>query len=66
MQITVNGQDQALDAPCSVTELLQQRGLDPQRVAVEHNRNVLLRDEFVSVILQDGDTLEIVQFVGGG
>jgi len=66
MQITVNGRDQALAAPCSIIELLQQRGLDPQRVAVEHNRNVLLREEFESITLQDGDELEIVQFVGGG
>jgi len=66
MQITVNGQIQNLDAACSVTDLLQQRGLDPQRVAIEHNRNVLLREEFALITLQDGDTLEIVQFVGGG
>jgi len=66
MQITVNGQIQTLDAPCSIAELLQTRGLDPQRVAVERNRDVLLRDELATIVLQDGDTLEIVQFVGGG
>jgi thiamine biosynthesis protein ThiS len=35
-------------------------------VAVEYNLTILPRDQFAATLLQDGDTLEIVQFVGGG
>ena len=65
MTIIVNGQPKC-DAPADVAGLLAQLGLDPARVAVEYNRNILTRERFATTTLADGDELEIVQFVGGG
>ena len=66
MDITVNGQPKRLDAPLTVAALLETLQLDAGRVAVELNREVLLQERFAATSLQQGDTLEIVQFVGGG
>jgi len=66
MQITVNGRPKELTAATSVAGLLEALELDSARVAVELNREILPRDRFADRLLADGDTLEIVQFVGGG
>jgi thiamine biosynthesis protein ThiS len=66
MTITVNGKPKELDAPTTVAALLESLGLDTARVALELNREILPRAEFVDRVLTNGDTLEIVQFVGGG
>ena len=66
MLITVNGERFELDQPVSVVDLLARLDIDPRRVAIEHNLSILKRHRFSDVILQDGDTVEIVNFVGGG
>jgi len=66
MTITVNGKPKELDAPTTVAALLESLGLDTARVTLELNREILPRAEFVDRVLTNGDTLEIVQFVGGG
>jgi thiamine biosynthesis protein ThiS len=65
MPITINGQTRT-DIPATVVTLLEALGLDPARVAVELNLEILPRDRFAATALKDGDALEIVQFVGGG
>jgi thiamine biosynthesis protein ThiS len=49
-----------------VNSLLEQLDIDPRRVAVEHNLAILKRHRFGEVIVDDGDRVEIVNFVGGG
>jgi len=66
MNITVNGKQQIAESGTTLAQLLDSLKLDAQRVAVERNLEVVTRDEFDKIILADGDTLEIVQFVGGG
>ncbi len=66
MNLTINGQARQIDGPLTVTGLLNILQLDENRVAVEHNREVLLKADFAAVKLSDNDRLEIVQFVGGG
>ena len=66
MTITLNGDPFELDAPMTVTQLLEQLGIDPRRVAVEHNLTVLKRAAFDSTMVSEGDQIEIVNFVGGG
>lgn len=66
MTITVNGKEKEVRAPLTVRGLLDALELDPLRVAVELNREILLRERFEETALNDGDRLEIVQFVGGG
>lgn len=66
MTITVNGKPKELDAPTTVAALLESLQLDAARVAVELNHAILPRARFADQRLAGGDTLEIVQFVGGG
>ena len=65
MNITVNGEAATLD-PLSVRDYLLQLGIDPRRVAVELNRDILPKAEYPGTVLKEGDNLEIVHFVGGG
>lgn len=66
VQITLNGERFELDQPLSVTALLARLDVDPRRVAVEHNLEIIKRQRFPDVVVSDGDTVEIVNFVGGG
>ena len=66
MRITLNGDTHELAGPLTVTELLAQLNIDGRRVAVEHNLAVLKRDTFDTTIVREGDSVEIVNFVGGG
>lgn len=65
MRVTVNGQQRETDHGATVAHLIKAAGLTPQKVAVELNRR-LLRGEKYDTILNDGDEIEIVTFVGGG
>lgn len=66
MHITLNGDRYELGAPMTVSRLLARLGIDPRRVAVEHNLVVVKRAAYASTTVQTGDTVEIVNFVGGG
>ena len=66
MHITLNGEPFELEHPVSITDLLTKLEIDPRRVAVEHNLAILKRQRFPEVVVGEGDTVEIVNFVGGG
>lgn len=65
MTVTVNGTTRQVELS-SVAALLDRLGLDRTRVAVELNREILPKADYDATMLRDGDSLEIVQFVGGG
>jgi sulfur carrier protein len=64
--IVVNGDRTEVEEGLTVADLLEHYRVTPQRVVVEHNRRVLRGDELSSVLVSEGDELELVQFVGGG
>jgi thiamine biosynthesis protein ThiS len=66
LTITLNGDPFEVAGPVTVSELLSRLSIDDRRVAVEHNLVVLKRSAFDSTIVQEGDQVEIVNFVGGG
>lgn len=66
MRITVNGQPESLDDELTVADLLARRDLQPVRVAVEINEDLVPRRAFAETKIQGGDCIEIVTFVGGG
>ncbi len=66
MEISVNGKTQTLSTPLTLTQFLEKLGLAGRRVVLELNREIVPRDTYSSVHLQDGDSLEIIHFVGGG
>ncbi len=62
----INGKDHPCKPEMTVRSLLEELGHDPQRVAVEKNGQIVPRACFADEALCDADTVEIVQFVGGG
>ena len=66
MELQINGQTTQVDANTNVERLLARLELNPQLVVVELNRDILTADCFSKTTLNQGDVLEIVQFVGGG
>ena len=66
MTITLNGERFELSQPMTVDALLASLEIDPRRVAVEHNLSIVKRQRYPEVIVDEGDTVEIVNFVGGG
>ncbi len=66
MQVTVNDEPRRLPLGATVADLIATLGLGPQRVAVEVNRAIVPRATYAQAVLADGDTVEIIHFVGGG
>ena len=66
MKITVNGEDQLLDGPISVSGLLVQLGISGGKVAIERNLEIVPKSAYVTTMLKENDTVEIVHFIGGG
>jgi len=66
MNITLNGQGETVDEGLTVLDLLAARDLQPVRVAVEINEELVPRKTFAEARIHTGDRIEIVTFVGGG
>jgi thiamine biosynthesis protein ThiS len=66
MTLTINGEDREFSSIQTLTELVAELGMKPDRVAVELNRELVRRERWSQTRLSDGDKLEIVHFVGGG
>ncbi len=66
LRLSVNGKPETAPPGITVAGLLTQLGVDPARVAVERNEDVVPRQTWPNVVLGDGDQIEIVAFIGGG
>ena len=66
VSITVNGEHKRVSAGLSLAGLATELGLIPEKIAVERNMEVVPRSTLAEVMVEDGDDLEIVHFVGGG
>ena len=66
LTFTLNGEPRQAAAPLTVRALLDQLGIDPRVVAVEHNRVVVKRARFAETEIEANAEVEIVSFVGGG
>lgn len=66
MQLTVNGDIHEVEGPLSVLDLIERFGLEPRKVAIERNLEIVPRSIYAQMGLEHGDRLEIVHFVGGG
>ncbi|SVB99216.1 uncharacterized protein METZ01_LOCUS252070 [marine metagenome] len=66
MKITLNGEPFEIAGPVTLRQLLIALAIDPQRVAVEHNLEIVKRKVYNSLIVNEGDQVEVVNFVGGG
>jgi sulfur carrier protein len=66
IQVVVNGHPRDVPQGASIIELLQILEIDPSRVAVELNREIVRKPAWESTALDEGARVEIVWFVGGG
>ncbi len=64
--VVINGEHRRMPAGSTLAQLIAEIGLDPLRVAVERNLEIVPRSTFDTLIVEDGDDYEIVHFVGGG
>ncbi len=66
VSISVNGQHRRVAKGMTIADLALDLGLEPTRVAVERNMEIVPRSTLADVGIEDGDDFEIVTFVGGG
>lgn len=66
MQVVINSQSRQVGSSMTVADLLRELDTPPERVAVEINGELVTRKKFEETMLNEGDTIEIVTFVGGG
>ena len=63
--VKVNGKEKAI-AGQNLLEYLKEAGYRPERVVVERNLEILAREDLGNVIIEDEDTIEVLEFMGGG
>ncbi len=66
IRVHLNGEDRDIPTGLTVRGLLESLELEPRLVVVERNREILSRVRYDDVVVGEGDTLELVHFVGGG
>jgi thiazole synthase len=64
--VHLNGDLRRVTVGVTIAEMLGELGLDPRKVAVERNLEIVPRSTFGDLRVQEGDAFEIVHFVGGG
>ena len=64
--LVINGEPRRVPGPSSLLELLAHLGLDPRTVVVERNREIIRRPRLGETMVEEGDSIELVHFVGGG
>lgn len=64
--VSVNGDTKSVQDGTSLQAFLTDLALDPKKVAVERNLQIVPKSTFADVMLADSDALEIVHFIGGG
>ncbi len=66
MDIIVNGEMHRFEGAPSVADLVARLKVDPAKIALERNREIIPRSTYGQVMLAEGDAIEIVRFIGGG
>jgi len=66
MLLTINGESRKFDRRLNVSGLLEALSLEPRKIAVERNLEIVPKSLYGETALADGDRIEIVHFVGGG
>ncbi|MBW3624459.1 MAG: sulfur carrier protein ThiS [Armatimonadetes bacterium] len=66
MRLQINGQARELEGPTPLLEFLKAKEIDPRYIVVEYNGEIVRRNAYETVTLNDGDVLELVHMMGGG
>lgn len=66
MEIQLNGEARELSDSSSLGDLIRELGLQPERIAIELNHEVIRKPDWETTVLKENDRIEVVHFVGGG
>jgi sulfur carrier protein len=66
LEVLLNGNTEKLAKEMNLSEFLFSKGLNPDTIIVEYNENIVKKQEWEKIVLQDKDSLEVLKFVGGG
>ncbi|HMO43028.1 MAG TPA: sulfur carrier protein ThiS [Phenylobacterium sp.] len=66
MNLTINGEARSVPPVSDLAALVEALGLDPRKVAVEQNLEIVPRSAYGRTPVAEGDRIEIVHFIGGG
>ncbi|MEW6020151.1 MAG: sulfur carrier protein ThiS [Pseudomonadota bacterium] len=66
MNLTINGEMRTIAPVSDLAALVLQLGLDPRKVAIEQNLEIVPRSAYDRTPVAEGDRIEIVHFIGGG
>lgn len=66
LNITLNGNSVEIEKPITLIELLELKGIEHEKVIVEYNYDILMRDDWKTTVLKESDNIEVLRFVGGG
>ena len=64
--ITLNGQKTEIKDGMTILSLLEEHAFRINLIAVEYNGKIVRKDEYGKTVIKDGDTIEVVSFMGGG
>jgi len=65
IRVTINGKTESVGAG-TIEQLVHDKGLRPEALVVEHNFTIVKQPQWSRIRLSEGDTLELLSFVGGG
>ena len=66
MEITLNGEKFTLETGSNIVNLIDKLDLNADKLAIERNLEIVPKSKFAMTIIEEGDKLEIVHFIGGG
>jgi thiamine biosynthesis protein ThiS len=66
MQFTINDIYHTADPPFTVQDLVERLAFDPKTIAIERNLSIVPWDQYQTTLIEEGDSMEIVHFIGGG
>ena len=66
MKVVINGEKKEITDGMTILDMIQSLRLKPERIAVELNRRVLERENYVGQRINENDRIELLRFLGGG
>jgi len=66
MNLRINGKNESINNVVNIRELILSKNLCLEKIVVEYNLNILPKEKWGEIVLQENDNLEIISFVGGG
>jgi len=66
VNVILNGNSIQLQADTRLLTLLEIKGLEPERIVIEYNNNILNKEKWGSIVIKENDKVEVLSFVRGG